>query len=426
MFRKKIIYESMPFYHVKKIIKDLRLKLPDATINSQPNSIFIENSEDIPLNTFDNLNNFTVHDYVKEGLFYEECLTYVENLLKPFNVLNLKILHEIACLNTDPKIISFDYSSINSDFHLPLDIILSVMNDQLIFFTEDYQCLIVCDVNCEPRLESIQNVLLGRLFDRFFALQSDLNSNITNIIDENIVKIAKQICDQETELLTFLAEHCYYDQYTKTCAEDMGLLGIVSAIKFNNQHLREIHIKGKAWCKEVQIVQVAIELSKFLKYDLPKGNLDAFGLKKAADFIVDYTIKYGLKIPVFSTEIMNFLNKRLRNKLNNSYMQYAKQINWQSIYEDRHVKFNINNFFRLYNLCNKSKPTQNIDINDSERLLQNEIQNMKYIQTNEIIEQLIEYIDNNRIGDYIERIGIINLFIQKILNIFSIEDLRRI
>jgi hypothetical protein len=425
MFKKKMFYESMPFAHFK-IVKDLSLQYKYAKIHSQPNHIFIESNEEIQLPY---LINIRMEEWSKIGMFYDECYSTIQHLIEPYSVMNKDILHKLACLNTNPKLITFDYTEIQCNFDLIQPLILSVMTDQLIFFTTDYKCLLICDHSCSLSMQNLYNVLRGRLFDRFFALKSDLEHDLENHIDWDLIHICSQIKPQNlsTEIIDFLCKYCYYDQYSKTVNEDISLMGTVSAIKFNNPQLRQIHTKENS-SMEVEFMRVAIALSKFTKYDLPKGNLDPFGLKRAADCIVEYTSKYGLQLPEFPDEVLQFLNKRLKHSLITSYMKYAKHINWLTIHEDKNVYFNIDEFLRLNNLYskNKDKSTQNISLTQQEKQLSESIKNMTYIQTSNILDELIVYINNNRIADYKERMEIIGNFIGFLLNIFHISDLQKI
>ena len=134
-FYKQITYESMPFYHSTKVVEIFKKKLPNSTINTQPNKLFIENNIPIDDSIFHELKNAKIQDnWEKEGLFYDECKNKIYELLKAYKILNLQIIHKVAALLIKPKLIIFKYDDI-CDFTLPNDIILSVMNEQFIFFT---------------------------------------------------------------------------------------------------------------------------------------------------------------------------------------------------------------------------------------------------------------------------------------------------
>lgn len=425
MLKKKIFYESMPFNHFK-IVKDLAAQYKQSKFYSQPNYIYIESDDEI---TLPSLTNMKTEEWSQDGMFYDECYCVINSLIEPYDVINKEILHKLTCLNTNPKLIVFNYNEIQCNFNLIHPLVLSVMTDQLIFFTSDYKCLFICDQSCNPSLQNIYNVLRGRLFDRFFALQNDLENNLENNIDFDLMNICEKITPPHLnkQTINLLCQYCYYDQYSKTVNEDILLMGTVSALKFKNQDLRHIHTKENS-SQEVECVRAAIALSKFIKYGLPKGNLDPFGLKKSADCVVEYTLKYGLVLPEFSSEVLQFLNKRLKNSLTNSYMEYAKEINWLTIHQDKNVYFNIDQLLRIYKLYNKNKNqiTQNISLTDEEQRLMNLISNMSYTQINSVLENLTKYVDNNRIADYTERMQIITTFVEYVLRIFDISGIQQI
>ncbi len=409
----KITYEGMPFDHVNHNLKTLKNFC--SNVKTQPNVFYIDGEVDINeiLRKCGFLFNAKVEFYDEiVGLTYDECKAKIASLIALYDVVNMNILHKNSCLYINPKIYVFDLDTMN----LPVDIVISVLNDQLIFFTNDNKCVFVCENECNPSIDSIKLILKGRLYDRLIAIERDLKQfDVSDYVNKIIMNLCNQMNADE-----FLCKHAYYDRHSRTVGEDLSLLGTISAIKFSDDRLRQIHKDG-VFDENVMIVKCIIHLSNLLIYGLPSGNLDPFGVKKSADFIVNYLIDNFLNIPNIPKDIEDFLIKRLSNKIKGSDVLLCKQIDWKNVYKYRHIQLDIASIKRIMKLVHKSNPTENVQLTAIENGLLMLVNELTYGSINDLVSRFIEYIDNNKVGLYIERIDLLNRLVSKIQSIVDLK-----
>ena len=409
----KISYEGMPFDHVNNNLKILKNFSND--IKTQPNIFYINGDIDIDeiINKCAFLFNVKIESYDEIiGLTYEECKRKISDLIAHYDVLNMSILHKNACLYINPKIYVFDLDTMN----LPNDIVISVLSDQLIFYTSDNKCIFLCEDKCNPSIDSIKLILNGRLYDRVIAIERDLKGfDVSEYINDVIMKLCEQMNADE-----FLCKNIYYDRNSRTVGEDLSLLGIISAIKFSDDRLRQIHKDG-IFDSKVMVVKCIMHLSNLLMYGVPSGNLDPFGVKKSADFIVNYLVNNELNIPQLTEEIEEFLKKRLINKIKGSDVLLCKNINWRNVYKNKDMVLNVPSIKRIMKLSHKSNPVEHIELTDIEHSLLNLVDSLEYERINGAVDRFIEYIDNTKVGLYFERIDLLNKLINKIQSIVDIK-----
>jgi hypothetical protein len=407
----KISYEGMPFEHMNNL-KVVQNVFKGVTIVTQPNIFYLDGDVSELEKKCDFLFNAKFEDYNNIiGLTYDECREKISKFLADYKVLNERfILHKNACLYINPKMIMFDIDTMN----LPVDVIVSVMNDQLIFFTEDSKCIFICEHECHPSIDSIKLILHGRLYDRVIAIERDLKKfDVSDYRNEVIMDLCEKMNANR-----FLCEHVYYDRYSRTVNEDLWLLGTISAIKFNDIRLRQIHMDG-LFDEEIMTVKCIMHLSNLLMYELPSGNLDPFGVKKSADFVVNYALNNSINIPSLTAEIDEFLRKRLINKIKGSYLVNCRDITWKDLHVNKDIVIAIDSIKRLIKLVQKVKPTEEIELTEHEKNLS--LMNVDYGTINNVVNEFIKYVDSTIVGKYIQRTEIIRELIKKIQSIIDIK-----
>jgi hypothetical protein len=411
--KNKISYEGMPFDHVNNNLKILKNFCAD--VKTQPNVFYINGDVDVNeiLKRCGFLFNAKVNTYDEiVGLTYEECKAKIASLIAPYDVLNMNILHKNACLYIDPKIYVFDLDTMN----LPIDIVISVLNDQLIFFTNDNKCIFICEQDCNPSIDAIKLILKGRLYDRVIAIERDLKQfDVSDYTNDVIMNLCQKMNANE-----FLCKYVYYDRHSRTVGEDLSLLGTISAIKFSDDRLRQIHKDG-VFDADVMIVKCIMHLSNLLIYGLPSGNLDPFGVKKSADFIVNYLIDNSLNIPEIPKDMEEFLIKRLSNKIKGSDVLLCKQMDWKNVCNDRYIQLDVASINRIMKLVRKSSPVEHVELTAIESGLLILVNKLSYGFINDVVGRFIEYIDNNKVGLYFERIDLLEQLLNKIQSIIDLK-----
>ena len=146
--------------------------------------------------------------------------------------------------------------------------------------------------------------------------------------------------------------------------------------------------------------------------NLPSGSKDPFGLKKQADFIINILLKniIPIELPI---QIEQWIRSRTEYILNNINPNLKLiKCNIGEISKYKNIKLPLEQLSRISNLVTKSEYTTNIELNNIETNLISQTVNLTNILT--ITDNIIIYIDNNKISPFIERKEILMNFLNQI------------
>lgn len=284
-----------------------------------------------------------------------------------------------------------------------------------------------CNITAENFTKSVEAKLLDLLlqYNRDISKSIELykqerddkliNDKIGTIKDKilRMKNLSIKIFKDNTNILNSL-DFFAIDTTSEIVSENPSLLGCIAQEVLPNYNQNSYEIKI------IDCIDNLIELSSI--NCLPTGSKDQFGLKKQCDFVINYLLNNELDVDLHGAE--GFFKQRLKIALDkiNPLLNIIK-IERKIICKYLKWNISIENLNRIINLSNKSECDQHIVLHSIENNLINKIEKLNIENINDILEQVIQYIDGTNISPYIERKELLDKFLDSVKKVIQIWNL---
>lgn len=390
------------------------------------------------------LNNEFINGSFAHVKFYEQSYKLInqeekhQTLIEKTKNLNLNkehLFNNLIYLVNDPEIMIFEFDQ--KFLKIPSKIIQSFLeieqNSLLIYENGEMTNKILCLVekNLELDVKKFQNSANAKLIDLLFQYERDMersvesyqnernnkiiNNQIGSIGDKiNRMKVIAKDMNILNESLEEQINLFQLDVTSEIIQENPSLSGNITKSLFPNFIEKNI---------QIQLLDYIDNLIKFSNFGmLPNSSNDPFGLKKQCDFIIQYLLENELNIDFQKAE--EFINHRLKLhlvKINPILNHFV--INRRYLHKYLNFSIDFNKIQRIINLVKKINCDQNIELHSIEIRLMDKIQKLSIENINEVLDQIIAYLDYTEISPYIERKNLMENFIDQVKKIIDLDSI---
>jgi glycyl-tRNA synthetase beta subunit len=366
-----------------------------------------------------------------EQKFFHQKKSKIYKLLEEYFVdttsLNEKIIEENCASSFDPISLIIEFEKTYLD--LPFDLLEKTIEEMFGFSVPlSNKCIIFTEKVLKINKENFEKVINSKLHDVYITFQKDIEcqnlssksfsiflGNNLGTVREKVARMKNIAKEMNIQDLDHLIDLYYYDLAAQTVQSHPSLKGVViQKIMPEGKIVRNAHKGSNDF---ISLCLKSLEcIDNIMLLPMYTSTKDPFSIKRQVDFLIEFFQTTNL---CFNFREKNdvFL-KRTKARLKD----HRKFLHAQNLEEQISI-LNITPFFlssqkitRILNIVKSAEKSENIILNEK-------FDDITKENLEEMIEKIIHYIENNKISPYIERIEMIEHFINQLYSIIDLKSL---
>lgn len=375
------------------------------------------------------IGNLYLEKFEEKFLSFEERFNRIKSLV-PFG--DEKLIKENTAIANDPELLSVNFKE--DYLSIPYEILKYFIEKEHQGFLKENEskCYLIVEKGLKLNEKNFSRGINNKLYDLSLMYKRD-----TEKTEEFYRSFTKEENLQKKMLDVFLKlnkinqkvkaaiELFFFDIGSEIVSEIPSLSGLITEHFYPSIGRLVYNSKINPQTKEERDLALVFHISRLVmaQNNLPKGDRDPFGLKKSIDFIANYM----LEIHFFDTSILENVKEIVLNKVKskisekNSYFQFLNEFNEEVI--KLNPIFDKDKINRIAKIVEKTVCTEEISSTEDEKRLVKKIEDTSLKTLNEMIDEVIEYIDKVRISPYKNRLLVVKLALEKVKQFIQIEKM---